>query len=195
MPALSPRESRLLAILLLVAALALADILVVLPVQNGFAERARQRQLLLARYAANDRLIGAIPRLARAAAQRDRLLAGYTLAAPDAASAADALRDRLQAAANAVGGDFHGTEDIAQAPGANGSASPNGPLNKVATRAAVRLSAAQLTQFLAALENARPYVTITALAVRADDTLVTGHATTLEVTLEAAIAYHSASVR
>jgi general secretion pathway protein M len=189
MPALSPRESRLLAILLLVAALALADILVVLPVQNGFAERARQRQLLLARYAANDRLIGAIPRLARAAAQRDRLLAGYALAASDAGTAADALHDRLQAAATAVGGDFHGAEDMAPPPG------PAGPANMVATRVTLRLSAAQLTQFLATLQNARPFVTITALAVRADDTLVTGQATTLEVTLEVAIAYRPATPR
>jgi hypothetical protein len=189
MPALSRREARLLAILLLVTALALLDLVVVEPLLDGFAARAQQRQLLLARYAANDRLIGAIPRLARAAAQRDRLLAGYTLAAPDAASAADSLRDRLQATANAVGGDFHGAEDIVQSPG------PAGSSNIVATRVTLRLSAAQLTQFLLVLENTRPFVTITALAVRADDTLVTGQATTLEVTLEAAISFHPAAAR
>jgi hypothetical protein len=194
MQPLSRREARLLAILLLVTALALVDLVVVEPLLDGFAARAQQRQILLARYAANDRLIGAIPRLARAAAQRELLLAGYTLAAPDAASAADALRDRLQAAATSVGGDFHGAEDIAQPPGPGGMSS-NGPANTVAIRASLRLSATQLTQFLATLENTRPFVTITALAVRADDTLVTGQATTLEVSLEAAIPYRPASLR
>jgi hypothetical protein len=186
---LSARESRLLAVLLLVAAVTLVDVVVVQPLLDGFTARAQQRQVLLARYAANDRLIGAIPRLAREAAQRDRLLAGYTLSAPDAGTAADALRDRVQAAATAVGGDFHGAEDIVQAPGASG------PASDVAVRATLRLSAKQLTKFLATLENARPFVTITALAVRADDTLVTGQATTLDVTLEAAIPYHPASAR
>lgn len=180
---LSPRESRLLAVLLLLAAIALVDVGAIAPLQDGFAARARQRQELLARYAANERLIGAIPRLSRAAAQRDRQLAGYMLAAPDGATAAGLLRDRLEAAATAVGGDFHGAEDIARPPG------------MVATRAALRLSAAQLTQFLAIVENARPFVTIDSLSVSAADTLVTGKATTLDVTLEAAIADHPAPAR
>jgi len=162
---------------------ALLDVVIVQPMLGGFADRARQRQALLARYAANERLIGAIPRLGREAARRDRQLASYRLAAPDAGAAADALRDRLEAAATAVGGDFHGGEDIV------------GPPGKVVTRVAVRLTAAQLTQFLALVQNARPFVTITALAVSADNTLVTGKATTLDVSLEAAIAYKPAAAR
>ena len=184
MRALSPRESRLLAIALLLAAVTLVDVVVVQPLVGGFAARAEQRQELLAHYAANDRLIGAIPRLGREAAQRDRLLAGYALAAPDAGTAADALRDRLEGAANAVGGDFHGGEDVVR------PSNPFGAANRVATRITLRLSATQLTRFLALVQNARPFVTIDALSVSADDTLVTGQATTLEVTLEAAIAYH-----
>ncbi len=183
MAALSKREARLLAILLLVAAIALVDVGVVWPLQDGFAARAEQRRQLLAQYAANDRLIGAIPRLGREAARRDRLLAGYMLSAPDAAAAADALRERLQVASNAVGGDFHGGEDIARPPGS------------VATRVAVRLSAPQLAQFLALLENTRPFMTIDALAIRTGDTPVSGQANTLEVTLEAAIAYRPAPAR
>jgi hypothetical protein len=183
MRTLSKRESRLLAVLLLLVAVALVDVVVVQPLLDGFATRAQQRQELLARYAANDRLIGAIPRLGREAAQRERQLTGYTLAAPDAAAASDILRNRLEAAANAVGGDFHGGEDVA------------GPPGSVATRITLRLSAAQLTQFLMVLENARPFVTINALAISAADTLVTGQSTTLNVNLEVAIAYHPALLR
>lgn len=180
---LSKRESRLLAILLLLAGVALADAVLVQPVLDGFTARAQERRILLARYAANDRLIAAIPRLGRDALRRDRQLADYTLSAPDAAAAADKLRDRLQAAANTVGGDFHGGEDI---PGSPGTA---------ATRGILRLSARQLTQFLAIIENARPFVIINTLAVSADDTLVTGKATTLDVNLEVAISYRPAAAR
>lgn len=187
MAALSPRESRLLAVLLLVAAAALVDLVVIMPLQDGFAARAQQRQQLLARYAANDRLIGAIPRLSRQAAQRDRQLADEVLSAADAGTAADLLRARLEAAATAVGGDFHGAEDIVATPGR--------PIDHIATRAALRLSAAQLTPFLIRLENARPFITISALAIRADDTLVTGQATTLDITLDAAIAFRPAPAR
>lgn len=184
MHTLSPRESRLLAVLLLVAVVAVGDLVLVQPVLDGFAARAQQRQQLLARYAANDRLIGAIPRLRRQAAQRDRQVADYTLSAPDAATAADMLRARVEAAAIAVGGDFHGSEDIAPTPGRLP--------DHIAIRAALRLSAAQLTQALLRLENTRPFITITALSIRADDTLVTGQAATLEVSLEAAIAFRPA---
>jgi fermentation-respiration switch protein FrsA (DUF1100 family) len=183
MRAMSKRESRLLAILLLLAAAALVDVALIRPLLGGFADRARQRQELLAHYAANDRLIGVIPRLGREAARRDRQLAGFTLSAPDAAAAAEKLRDRLQATATAVDGDFHGGEDIPAPPG------------MVATRGVLRMSSGQLTRFLALVENARPFVTINALSVSADDALVTGKATTLDVTLEAAIAFHPAPAR
>lgn len=180
---MSKRESRLLAVLLLVISMALVQVAVIRPLLDGFSARTQQRRELLARYSANNRLIGAIPRLGGEAVRRDRQLASYTLAAPDASAAADNLRDRLQAAANAVGGDFHGGEDV---PSANGL---------VATRVVLRLSAGQLTQFLTIVENARPFVIINALAVSADDTLVTGKATTLDVNLEVAIPFHSAAAR
>jgi len=183
MRALSRRKSRLLAIALLLVGVALADIALVQPLLDGFSARAQEREQLLARYSANDRLIGAIPRLGREAARREQQLASYTLSAPDAGAAADKLRDRLAAAATTVGADFHGGEDIP------------GPPGMVASRVALRMSAAQLTQFLAIIENARPFVIVNALAVSADDTLVTGKATTLDVTLEAAIAFRPAPAR
>ncbi len=186
---LSRRESRILAVALLLASVSLADVVLVQPVFDGFSARAQARQVLLARHAANDRLIAAIPRLGREAALRDRQLASYALSAPDAATAADNLRDRLEAATTAVGGDFHGGEDL---PGSGGASGAN---RIVATRVILRLSAGQLTQFLARVQNTRPFIIINALAVRADDTLVTGKATTLDVNLEAAIAYRPARAR
>jgi hypothetical protein len=182
-PALSPRESRLSAVLLLVAAVLLVDLLIVQPLFGGFAERAQQRKDLLARYAANERIIAAIPRLSREAARRSRQTALTMIVAADPAAAADQLRDRMQAAVVAVGGEFHGAED---------SVAPTG---MVAQRVALRVPAGKLAVLIASIENAPPLVTITGLSVSADDALVTGASSSLDVKLDVTIAFHAARAR
>jgi len=183
MRALSKREARLVAVLILIAALVLGDWLVVQPLLDGFADRAAARAQLTVRYAANERLIGAVPRLVREAARRDAALGRYVLPARDAGSASDALRQRVQAATSAVGGDFRGSEDGPASPGT------------VTTRVALRLTSEQLDRLMALLENARPLITVTALSVGADDALVTGRATDLDVQLALSLAYHPARQR
>lgn len=183
MRSLSPRESRMLAILILLAVVVLADVLVLQPLIGGFADRAEQRKALLTRYAANERTIAAIPRLGRQAAARNRLNAHYSLAAADRAAAADILRDRMQAAANAVGAEFHGGEEANAAPG------------MAAVRVALRVPAGKLAPLIAGIENAPPLLTITGLAVSADDALVTSAASSLDVKLDIAIAIHTAAAR
>lgn len=183
MRALSPRESRLVAVLLLLGVLALIDVAVVQPLIDGFAARAAQREVLLARYAANNRTIAAIPRLSRQAAARKPQMALYTLIAADAASAADQLRDRMQAAATTNGGEFHGGEDI------------SAPAGMVGMRVALRVPAGKLATLITAIENAKPLVTINGLSVSADDALVTGAASSLDVKLDIAIAFHPAAAR
>jgi general secretion pathway protein M len=183
MRALSPRESRLAAIGLLVAVLAMVDFAVIQPLFNGFSDRAQQRQELLARYAANDRTIAAIPRLSREASRRKGQTTLYVLTAADTATAGDLLRDRMQAIANNAGAEFHGGEDVAAPPG------------MVATRFAMRVPAGKLAPLLAAIENAPPLVIINGLSVSADDALVTGNASSLEVKIEDAIANRPAAAR
>jgi hypothetical protein len=180
---MSPRERRLVALLVLVAMIALADLAVIAPIADGFADRARQREDLQARYYANDRIIAAIPRLRRQAEAQNKLLDHFALAAPDAGTASDMLREKLQAAVTAAGGDFRGGEDMPPLPGS------------VATRVSARLSSAQLFTLLAQVQNAHPLITITALGVGADDALVTGQAATLDVRLEASVPYHPAPAR
>ena len=180
---LSPRESRLVAILVLLALIALADVAIFAPLIDGFADRARQRQDLAIRYAANSRIIATIPRLRRQAESRNRLLDRYALAAPDAATAEDLLRERLQSAISAVGGEFRGGEGVPSSPG------------RVATRVSARLSSAQLTTLLTQVQNAPPLILVTALGVSADEALVTGQAATLDVHLEASVPYHPAPAR
>lgn len=180
---LSPRESRLIAVGLLILALLLIDLVIVQPLIDGFADRAKQREELLVRYAANNRTIAAIPRLSRQAANRDKQTARYTLVAADAAAASDALRDRVQTAANVAGAEFRGSEDLGAANG------------MVATRATVRVPAGKITPLITAIENSTPLVTITALSISADDALLTGTAASLDVKIDIAIAFHPSATR
>jgi hypothetical protein len=183
MRALSKREARLIALGILVAALVLADLVLVQPLADGFARRADARAQLATRYVANARLIGAVPRLVREAARRDAALGRFVAPERNAGAASDMLRQRVQSATSAVGGDFRGSEDSA------------GPPGTAVIRASLRLTAEQLDRLIALIENGRPLITISALSVGADDALVTGRATDLDVQIECSLAYRAAPKR
>ena len=183
MRTLSPREARLIAILVLLALVALAYLAVIQPILSGFAERADQRQQLQMRFAANERMIAAIPRLRRQAESQNRLVPRFALTAANPGAASELLRDRLQASVAAAGGDFRGGEDLAVAGG------------MVGTRINARLTAAQLNILVAQIQNSSPLITITALTIGADDALVTGRAETLDVQIEASVPYRPAQSR
>jgi hypothetical protein len=59
----------------------------------------------------------------------------------------------------------------------------------------LRLTAEQLDRLLALIENSRPLITVSALSVGADDALVTGRATDLDVQIEFSLAYHASAKR
>lgn len=184
---LSPRQSQAAALLILLALLAFLAFLafvIVGPLIAGFQERAAQREQLALQYSANVRNVAAIPRLRRLAGTHEQLLGDFLLEAPDEAGAGEALRQRLQAAIIALGGEFRGAEDIAApAPG------------QAAVRVTARLSESQLSQFLASAQNSKPYLTITALVIGADEALVTGQASALDVQLEASIPFRPSAKR
>lgn len=183
MRALSPREARLVAVLILIALIALVQGLVIGPIISGFAARSAERADLTLRYAANDRMIAAIPRLRRQAQARNAALAGFALHAPDHATATQLLRERLQGQVAAVGGDFRGAEDLSAATGT------------AACRVRARLTSEQLYRLLALAQNARPALVITSLVIGADDALVTARAATLDVQLDASIPVLAAATR
>jgi hypothetical protein len=179
---LSPRQSQAAALLIALALLAFIALVIVGPLISGFYERAAQRKQLALQYSANERNIAAIPRLRRMAQAHEQLLGDFVLNAPDAASAGEALRQRLQTAIIALGGDFRGGEDIpAPAPGQAG------------TRITARITSSQLNLLLASIQNSKPYLTITALVIGADEALVTGQASALDVQIEASIPYRPAA--
>ena len=183
MRSLNRREARLVALALLLALLVLIDLAVIDPLVSGFSARAQQRQELAAHIQANDRKIAAIPRLRRLAQARESMAGDYSLAVNDSAGGGEALRARVQTAALAAGGAFVSGEDV------------TAPTGTAASRASVRVGWEKLPAFIASLENQRPYLTISSLAIGADDALGTGRATMLDVQIEAAIPTHPAPAR
>lgn len=183
MRTVSPRESRLIAVLVLIALVAVAQALIVGPLVAGFAARAAERTELATRYAANDRMIAAIPRLRRQAETRTRAMQAFALHASDPAQATELLRDRLQAQITAVGGDFRGSEDL------------TAPAGSAACRIRARLSSEQLARLLVLAQNARPALVVSSLVVGADDALVAARAATLDVQLDVSIPVLAAAAR
>lgn len=175
MRSLSARESRLLAVLALIAAIAAVDLAVVDPLVSGFAQRRTERQALQARLDANNRMIAAIPRLRRQAEAGQRAMARYVLTAPDPESAGQMLRDHLQNAVHAVGGEFRGSEDFPPVR------------DRVTVRIDAAVTAGQLAALLAGIQNSPPFLTIGSLVVNADDAAIVGQASQLEIQLEASV--------
>lgn len=180
---LSRREARLVALLIFAVALAIIYAAIVNPIVTGFTDRAEQRQTLIRRYEINGRIIAAIPRERRLAEVRTRTAADYTLTANDSASAGEMLRARLQTQVLASGGEFLSGEDM------------TAPAHTAAVRVSARIGWPQLLKLLASVENSLPYLTISSLAIGADDALVTGQATKLDVQFEATIPFKPAAAR
>lgn len=172
---LSQRESRLVAVLLLVGIIAVGWLLLIAPVIDGFAERREARDALRLTYARNARLINAVPAMRRRAEQLEAASGDFVLRAPGAAVARDRLRTRLRTALVASGGQVTAAQDI-PAPAGQARAWVQG-----------RMTLAQLNQMLATLSNTPPYLIIESVRVTADRALQTGQLDSLDIRLEASI--------
>jgi hypothetical protein len=151
----SAREQRLAALFLLLAAMGLVWLLVIHPIAAGFGDRAARRDLLVATYQRDERIIGQLPSLARAAAEQRRVAARFRLTATDEAGATAILVQRLTGAVNAAGGTLAGVESIAGQPGT------------VRARVNARLGPAQLNAFLGNVENGLPVLVVDGLVIDA----------------------------
>lgn len=175
MKATSARERRLVALLILIAAVAALWLGVLHPLLAGFTERASQREDLRQRYAANERLIARIPRLRRSAEVIERNRTAYGLAAPNAAQGGELLRERLETALGAAGGELRASEVL---EGEEGWA-----------RAAVSatVSNQQMLAWLTALTGQPPYLAVESLTISADRATTSNSLDLMEVRLEATI--------
>lgn len=156
MTRLSARERRLVAVLLLVAAIALAWFGLVAPVADGFAGRAERRAALRDTYARDERTIGQIPAMSRQADLQRRDRARYLLVAPTPAAAAAVLKERLGGTVAAAGGEVRTVEDVAA------------PAGRLRARLDARLTLPQLTAVLQRLETAPPLLLVDAMTVATD---------------------------
>lgn len=180
---LSPRERRLLAVMILMAVVALLWFAIVGPVLDGFAERRERRQQLTQLYAHNVRVIGGIPR-ARRRAERQREQAGaFVLVAANPDQGREALRIRLQQAIEAAGGAFREGADA------------ESPAGTVRVRATARVSQAQLSLVLNRLQNAPPFLIVGSLSIAADGALVATGPSPLDVQIEAVMPFRAGRAR
>ncbi|MFM9827775.1 MAG: type II secretion system protein GspM [Sphingomonas sp.] len=156
MAQLSARERRLIAVLLLVAAVAVAWVAVVAPIIDGFAARAAEHERLRAVFAANGRLVANIPRLRRLAEAQRAQTGSFQIVAGDAVAAQEILKERLSSAVERAGGTTTATEDV------------EGDAGWVQAWVQARATQAQMIRVLADLQNSTPYLVVTSVAVSAD---------------------------
>ena len=174
MKAMSPRESRLVAIGILVAVIAAVWLVLVQPVLDGFGERADRRETLLETYARNQRILAGIP-LWHAQLEEQRQTAdAFAIAAPTEALAAEQLKNRLSRMASDEGGTLTAIQDIEDGV----------PQGFIRVRADMEMTLGQLYKSLARLESEEPYVVIESLSVVADRALQTGHLGPMAVRIE-----------
>lgn len=180
---LSARERRLIAILILVAAIALLWLGVISPIATGFAERAEQRDRLAQVYANNSRLIASIGRLRKLAevqrADSDR----FHIVAPTLVAANEILKARLSDAVTDAGGQTRSVQEVEADPG------------RVGAWIEARMTLPQLVAVLGTLENRAPLLALSSLSVSADPAATSVRPDTLNVRIEASTWYDHAQSR
>jgi len=175
MKPLSPRERKLVAAGLLVAAFALLWLAIVQPIISGFSERDDRRESLIAQYQQNERLIGRIGALRRAAEDQNRLRSVYAIAAPDAVQGGERLKERLELSLEGAGGELRASESV------------DAPAGWVRASASALVSNQQLVAWLARLGNYPPYLVIESLTVGADRAVNSNRLDLMDVKIEASI--------
>jgi len=176
MRAMTPRESRLVAVLILVVLVALAMLAIVYPILNGSSERAAERQRLALQYQLNQRLIASIPRLRRAAEQQRATLSRFTISGVPANVAAEQLQERAGNAVEGAGGEIRSVENAVEG-------------DHVRVRIASSETLPQLVEIMKKIQDGQPYATIDTLTVTADQALISGKPDVMDVTFDVSIPY------
>ncbi|WCM28035.1 type II secretion system protein GspM [Sphingomonas sp. QA11] len=172
-----------MALLILTALVALVHLAIVSPIVGGFATRTERREALTLRYAHNLRTIGSIPRLRRRAEQQRDSIGAFVIEARNVEAGREVLKERLQHTIEHAGGEFR--------EGGDGEGQPGW----ARARASARMTLPQLTATLDQLQNSSPWLVIETLSVAANDALVTGQSSTMDVQIEVSVPLRPATVR
>lgn len=175
MRSFSPRERRLVAIGLLILLGALAWLLAMAPLLDGFSARAEERATLRNAYARNIRLINSIPAMRRRAERQRGTTAQFVIGGANVTLARAALREQLQRDFAAAGGQVTALQDAPAAPG------------EVRAWINGRMTLPQLQQMLVRVNDTPPYLVTETLRISADRSLETGRLDLLDVRLETSI--------
>ena len=170
---LEPRERKVVAVAILLAALVVAWYALVNPLLVGFIDRAEERSELLATYQKNQRVLAGIANWREEADQQSATQSQYAIVAPTKVLAAENLKQRLNRLANMVGGSVQTVSEL-----------PAESDGWVRVRADMQLTMSQLYKSLSRLENEAPYVVVGYVSVVADRAVQTGHLATMDVRIE-----------
>lgn len=170
---LEPRERKVVAVAILLAALVVVWYALVNPLLVGFIDRAEERSELLATYQKNQRVLAGIANWREEADQQSATQSQYAIVAPTKVLAAENLKQRLNRLANMVGGSVQTVSEL-----------PAESDGWVRVRADMQLTMSQLYKSLSRLENEAPYVVVGYVSVVADRAVQTGHLATMDVRIE-----------
>lgn len=173
MKPLSPRERRLIALGLAVAAIVLVQGFVVQPIVEGFVDRASAREELEAEYQRNARILDGAVAWRELASRQAETMPNFALVADDAPSALNILQTRLSDVLSQEGGTIRsvGEREASRA-------------DRVGVGADAEMTLPQLFRSLARLEHEDPYVLVDSLAIAAVREGGTDGAIRLSVRLE-----------
>lgn len=183
MRTLSARERKLLAIALVLAAVAFVWLALVQPLVSGFSERAERRAQLSQDYVQNERLIGRIAVLRRAAEAQRSKAADYAIAAENAGQAGELLKTRLAESFGRAGGELRAADAV------------ESKSNWVRAGVTGVMSYDQLIALLDRLPQEPPYLVLEALSVNADRAVNSNNLDLMDVHLEASIPFTPAKSR
>lgn len=171
---LNPRESRLVAIAILIAVVALAWIAIIQPVAFGIVARDEQREALQLTHARNARVLAALPVWRHEADQQRRTASAFTIAAPTEALAAEVLKTRVGKTVSEGGGRVTAIQNV----------DTDVPAGSVRVRANFIVTLSQLYHVLGRLESEEPYVIVDYISIAADRAFQTGQPAPMDVSLE-----------
>ncbi len=152
---LSRRKQRLAAFALLFTAIALAWNFVLLPIIDGFAERAETRDALYAQYNRNDRILAGGAGWRMATKQQSESKTQFAVVAPTRAVGSEHITRRVVQAVRIAGGTMLESQEVKT------RTSPEW----IGVRCDMRLSLGQLTAVLKHLQIEDPYVVVDYLSI------------------------------
>lgn len=183
MRALPLRQRQLIAAGLLLLALLLGYLLIVAPILSGFSDRAIEREQLLLTYQHNLRREASIPRIRRQAERQRTAARPFVLEARSLELARETLKERLENTLLAAGGDVRETADA------------EAPAGWAGARVTVRMELAGMLAALERMQRQTPYVIVRNLTVAADEALVTGRPSALDVQIDVVVPVRAPTAR